>query len=78
MQKLQKENKAKQSSLNLAQGRPCGCEESDAENPYMAFRCGQIIHIIKYEMENTKNLPNGVNESNCTNTKSRILKSLSK
>ena len=44
----------------------------------MAFRCGQNIHIIKYEMENTDNLPKGVNESNCINTKSRILKSLSK
>ena len=78
MQKVQKQNKAKQSSLNLAQGRPCGCEESDAEVPYMAFRCGQNIHSIKYEIENTKNLPNGVNESICANTKSRILKSLSK
>ena len=44
----------------------------------MAFRCGQNIHIIKYEMENTNNLPKTVNESNCINTKSRILKSLSK
>ena len=78
MQKLQKQNKTKQSSLSLAQGRPCGCEESDAGVPYMVFRWGQNIHIIKYEMENTKNLPNGVDESNCTNTKSRILESLSK
>ena len=45
---------------------------SDAEFPYMAFRCGQNIHIIKYEMENTKNLPNGANESNCRNTKKSI------
>ena len=44
----------------------------------MAFLCGQNIHIIKYEMENTNNLPKGINESNCINTKSRILKSLSK
>ena len=44
----------------------------------MAFRCGQNNHIIKYEMENTNILPKGVNESSCINTKSRILKSLSK
>ena len=44
----------------------------------MVFLCGQNIHILKYEMENTNNLPKGVNESNCINTKSRILKSLSK
>ena len=44
----------------------------------MAFRCGQNIHIIKYEMENTNNLSKGVNGSICINTKSRILKGLSK
>ena len=41
----------------------------------MTFRCRQNIHIIKYEMENSNNLPKGVKESNCINTKSRILKS---
>ena len=44
----------------------------------MAFSCGQNIHIIKYEMENTNIRPNGVNASNCINTKPRILKSLPK
>ena len=44
----------------------------------MAFRCGQNIHITKSEMENTNILPKGVNVSNCINTKSRILKRLSK
>ena len=30
----------------------------------MAFCCGQNIHIIKYEIENTNILQKGVNESN--------------
>ena len=45
--------------------------------PFMAFRCGQNIHIIKYEMEN-KHSSERSNVSSCINTKSRILKSLSK
>ena len=51
---------------------------TSTRQPSMAFRCGQNIHIIKYEMENTNILPKGVNESNCINTKSRFLLSLSK
>ena len=42
----------------------------------MAFRCGHNIHIIKYEIENTNIIPKGVNESNCINTKSKMLKSI--
>ena len=45
--------------------------------PFMAFHCGQNIHVTKYEMEN-KHSSKRSNESNCKNTKSRILKSLSK
>ena len=37
----------------------------------MAFRCGQNIHIIKYEIENTNILSKGVNEFNFMDTKSR-------
>ena len=40
----------------------------------MAFRCGQNIHIVKYEVQNTKVIPKDINESTCANTKSRILK----
>ena len=40
----------------------------------MAFRCGQNIHIVKCEVQNTKVIPKDINESTCANTKSRILK----
>ena len=40
----------------------------------MAFRCEQNIHIIKNEMENTNNLPKGVNESNCIDNSRKCIK----
>lgn len=38
-----------------------------------AFRCGQNIHSIKYEIENTNIILKGVNESNCINSNSKML-----